>query len=148
MLAYNGYSRFDMLLSKAAAIAALGVAMFPCGCEDHEELIPYVHYLSAVVMFLILAYFSYEFYQRAKDKGHLRAKARAWIYLFCCIAIGLAIAILGVDGLSGGLLSHRFTRLTFYGETTGLVAFGISWLVASHVLPGITRPEERVSLLS
>ena len=57
LVAYNGFSKTDMLLSKFAAAAALGVAMFPCECDTHAQVIPYVHYISAATMFLILVYF-------------------------------------------------------------------------------------------
>ena len=35
LLAYNGFSRTDMVMSKLAAVAALGVALFPCDCGNH-----------------------------------------------------------------------------------------------------------------
>ena len=41
---------------------------------------------------------------------------------------------------------HFFTkdeRLVFWGETFGLVSFGVSWLTAGHKLPGITAPSEK-----
>ncbi len=145
LLAYNGLSRPEMLLSKVAAAAALGVALFPCRCDTHIELVPYVHGISAATMFLILAYFCYTFYRRARDKGHPQAKTRAAIYALCGVAIFLAILVLAIDNLFGGSLSARIPRLTFYGEATGLVAFGISWLTASRVLPIITRQDERFS---
>ena len=51
LLAYNGETRAEMLLSKIAAFAALGVVVFPCRCEIHEEIIPAVHGTSAAVLF-------------------------------------------------------------------------------------------------
>ena len=39
LLAYNGFSRADMVLSKLASVAALGVAMFPCECANPSELV-------------------------------------------------------------------------------------------------------------
>src|SRR5205809_4155521 len=59
LLAYNGFSRTDMVMSKLASAAALGVAMFPCQCDNHLEVVPYVHWISAATMFLILVYFCY-----------------------------------------------------------------------------------------
>lgn len=64
-----------MVLSRVAALAGLGVAMFPCQCHGGEEIIPYVHYVSAVVMFAVLAYFCIEFYRHARSKGH---RGLAW----------------------------------------------------------------------
>ena len=65
LLAYNGFSRTDMVMSKLASAAALGVAMFPDRCDNRLEVVPYVHWFSAATMFLILVYFCYSFYQRA-----------------------------------------------------------------------------------
>ena len=148
LLAYNGYSRAEMTLSKVAAVAALGVALFPCRCGTHTEIIPNVHWISAMIMFLILAYFCYGFYRRARAKVSTEAKVRrATVYALCGIAIIISIAALILDYLLAGALSSRIPRLTFYGEGTALVSFGISWLTASRVLPGLTRQDERFSPL-
>ena len=98
-------------------------------------------------MFLILAYFCYVFYRRAIEKGHGEAKVRATIYAVSGVAILLAIVGLAFENLSGGVLSSHFSPFIFYGEATGLVAFGISWLTASRTIPGLTREDERFSPL-
>jgi hypothetical protein len=147
LLAYNGTSRGDMLLSKVASIAGVCIALFPCGCGGHAELVPYVHAASAATMFLILAYFCLGFLRRARAKGHAQAMARAAIYALCGSAILLAILMMGFDWLSSGVLNNRMPRFTFYGESTGLIAFGVSWLTASRALPLITREDERFSPL-
>lgn len=148
LLAYNGLSSSEMVLSKVASLAGLGIALFPCKCDIHEELVPHVHGICAAAMFLILTYFCYLFYRRALAKRHAQAKARATVYALCGIAIALSILALAFDNLSGGVLTASIPRLTFYGERTGLMAFGISWLTASRVLPVITRPDERFSPFS
>jgi len=148
LLAYNGLSFWEMALSKVAAIAALGVALFPCQCDNRDEIIPYVHAASAAVMFLILTYFCYLFFKRAKAKGYAQAKARAGIYAICGVTILASVLVLAFDGFSGGILSEKIPRLTFYGERAGLMAFGISWLTAARVLPILTRQDERFSPLS
>lgn len=147
LLAYNGLTRPELIGSKVAASAALGVALFPCECGDHAALVPYIHGASAAVMFLILAFFCRVFYQRAMQKGYPQAKARAAIYVACGAAIVLAIVALAADHFSGGALSARVPRLVFYGESVGLIAFGISWLTASRTIPGLTREDERFSPL-
>lgn len=147
LLAYNGLSRSEMLMSKFAAVGALCVALFPCDCNGHTEVIPYVHFGSAAVMFLILVYFCYVFYKRAREKGHTEANRRAFIYVLCGIVIIASILILVFDKATGGVLSSRILRLVFYCERAGLVAFGISWLTASRVLPVLTRSDERFSPL-
>lgn len=147
LLAYNGSSTTEMALSKVAAIAALGVAMFPCRCGDRAEIIPYVHAISAAIMFLVLAGFCAIFYSRARAKHRRTADLRAYIYALCGIVIVAAVAVLAFDGIAGGRISSSVERLTFYGERAGLMAFGISWLVASRVLPYLTAADERVSVL-
>jgi hypothetical protein len=142
LLAYNGYSAQQMVCSKIAAIAGLCIALFPCRCETHTEIIPHVHGLAATVMFGILAFFCRVFHERARGKG-AHGRRRAAIYLLCGLAIVASIVTLAIDNLSGELLSSRVPRLTYYGEATALVAFGISWLTASHWLPIIASKRER-----
>lgn len=147
LLAYNGLSKSEMVISKFAAVAALGVALFPTSCKGQPQIIPYVHFGSAAVMFLILAYFCYVFYKRARAKGYPQAKWRAFIYVLCGIVIIASILILVIDKATGRVISSEIPRLVFYCERAALVAFGISWLTASKVLPVITRSDERFSPL-
>jgi hypothetical protein len=144
MLAYNGASPREMVLSKIAAIAALGVALYPCEYEGYTP-VPYIHGASAAVMFLILVYFCREFYKRAreKEKKFPRAKRRAYIYAVCGTIILLAMLVLAFDHFSGNTLSDpHMPRLIFYGEAVGLIAFGISWLTASRTLGFLTDSGE------
>ena len=147
LLAYNGRSTSEMCMSKLAAVAALGVALFRCRCVCHNELVPHVHALSATTMFLVLTYFCFAFLKRARDKKHIQALARAIIYALCAIAMLLSVAVLAIEAWPGETPFRHIARLTFYGETTGLVAFGVSWLTASLTLPILTRPDERFSPL-
>src|SRR5690349_4194000 len=64
LLAYNGDGIWEAVLSKFAAIAAVGVAMFPCGCDGYEEIYRNVHWGSALVMFSILAWLCVIFARR------------------------------------------------------------------------------------
>ncbi|EER62153.1 hypothetical protein AcdelDRAFT_0275 [Acidovorax delafieldii 2AN] len=150
LLSYNGQTRAHMVLSRVAALAGLGVAMFPCKCRGGEEIIPYVHYASAAVMFAVLAYFCIEFYRHARSKGHRQAGWRAKIYLACFWTMVVAMVALFVNGVWGETLEieTRIPRIVFYGEAMALSAFGVCWLVASRVLPVLTRPEERHRLLA
>ncbi len=143
MLTYNGQSRIEMVLSKIAGFSALGVAIFPCGCDGHDEVIPYAHYVCAAVMFTVLLVFCYVFYRRSKGKGHAEALRRSNIYLLCGVIIIFAIGLLLIDFLTQGRLSEITPRLVFYCEKAGLVAFGVSWLVSSKVLPLLSDNYER-----
>lgn len=161
LFAYNGRSKKELVMSKIAGVAALGVALFPCACTDHTtgesytQHQPFVHFGSAAVMFIILALFCNVFRRRARGKGHARARMRALIYTVCGLTIVAAIILMGIDGLTAskpennpGFFSERAPRFIFYGEAIGLIAFGISWLTASCMLPGITSKQERIPLRS
>ena len=150
LLAYNGLSRRDMVLSKVAALAAFAVAMFPCRCHGKgiDAVISAVHAVATVTMFLILAYFCYTFWERARTKPHTQAKLRVGIYALCGIAMLLSIIVLVMDALAQYANPSRISDLKFYGEAAGLIAFGISWLTASRILPVLTHPDERLSLFA
>ena len=106
-----------------------------------------LHGISAAAMFLILTYFCYVFYYRALAKHHARAKARAGIYAVCGATMLVAIVALAINNLTDESLTRFDPWITFHGELAGLLAFGISWLTASRMIPGITRKDERISLL-
>lgn len=148
LLSYNGHSGKEMVLSKVAALASVGVAMFPCKCNGQTEIIPFVHYASAAVMFGILAIFCYLFLQRARSKDWLQARIRAVIYASCGLIIVVAMALMAADYLTEDTLSQHISRFTFYAEAAGLVAFGFAWLTASRIVPIITRTDERLSVLA
>jgi hypothetical protein len=137
----------QMVLSKVAAVAALGVIFFPCFCGCHPEIIPNVHFASAGVMFLILAYFCHAFYKRARGKGHIEANRRAVVYAVSGFAILASIVAMVINALSSDALSTATPRFVFYCERTALVAFGISWLTASLTVPVLTSRQERFSPL-
>lgn len=145
LLAYNGYSRTEMRLSKIAAMAVLGVALFPCTCGAHLVHPPWAHAVAATVMFLILAWFCLAFYRRARDKARRcpRAKARAAVYAACGVVIIASIVVLGTNQLMGNVLQQVVPRVVFAGEAAALTAFGVSWLMASHILPWFNPENER-----
>ena len=147
LLSYNGHSKAQMVLSKVAAVAAVCVALFPCGCGDlTRQIVPKIHYFSAAVMFAILAIFCYSFFCRAWPKGTARARLRAVIYALCGIVIVAAIALMLVDKINGGSVSVRYNQFTFRAEACALVAFGVAWLTASRKLPVLTSAEDRVPM--
>lgn len=148
MLAYNGYSKLEMVLCKVAALCGIIIAMFPCRCVNREEIIKGVHGGAAIVLFLILAYLCWGFFRRARAKHHKRANVRSWIYAACGIAMLVSIGALAIETFTqGGMTQHVHSRFVFYGEAVGLVAFGVSWLTASRTLPFLTNEDERFSLV-
>lgn len=147
LAAYNGHSTSEMICSKVAAIAAFLIAMFPCGCDGHPQIVAGVHYTAAAVMFLVLTFFCRQFYRRAMGKGQGHARVRGFVYAICGAIILLSIALLALNGMLHFKFSERHTGFVFWCEAAGLIAFGVSWLTASHALPLINASNERFSPL-
>lgn len=145
LVAYNGQSTPEMILSKVAAIAAIGVALFPCGCNGHEEIMDGVHGGSAAVMFFVLTGLCWIFYQRASRKEGKMAKFRAFIYLLCGATMLGSVLVLFLATKHPNLFSAHRPDIIFWGERLGLTAFGIAWLTASHLLPliDVWKPIQR-----
>jgi hypothetical protein len=95
-------------------------------------------------MFAVLAWFCWDFIERAKtklnDDRRKAASRRIVIYKACGVGMVVAIALFVAHVVT------REERLVFWGETFGLVSFGLSWLTASHKLPGITHESEKETL--
>jgi fumarate reductase subunit D len=148
LLSYNGYFRREMLLSKIAAIAAIGIAMFPSCSIEYPLIAPLLHYTSAAIMFIILAIFCYLFNERALHKGHPEAILRTYIYTICGDVIVVSMAVMALYSIISKLSGFSIDRLVFYGEAISLIAFGVAWLTASLTLPLITSNDERIRLFS
>ena len=146
--AYNGITTLEKVLAKFAALASVCIAIFPCSCDPHQPRVPHVHYIAAAVMFLVLAVYCLIFYARARKKKTAHASRRCVLYAACGAAISFAIAVMAFDAATGGSISATVPRLTFYGERTGLIAFGISWIVSGKLIPWIATSEERAALFS
>lgn len=160
LFAYNGVSTLERHLSSVAAVASMAIALVPCACEGGLPLcvgtppvpsvpyvgIPNVHWVSAAVMFLVLAYFCNAFRLRALAKGHPEALKRARVYAVCLAGILSAILLLGVDMALGGAITKVWPTTVFWGENLGLTSFGICWLTAAKVIPVLARVDERLVL--
>jgi hypothetical protein len=132
-----------MWVTKVTALSAVGVAWFPMACPGQDEIIPGAHVVSAVIMFATLAMLCRIFYLRAKSHGLPRANRRAFIYATCGIAILAAMGLVAIDFILGNPIKALVPRLEFYCQQVALVAFGVAWLAASHIVPWVTAPEEK-----
>jgi hypothetical protein len=139
LLAYQGFDnkwrKWDLLCARVAAVAALGVALFPCGPPDEAQRRPWwlawmvwVHYGSAGVLFAAFAMFSLVLFTRTDPAGFHAAdeKWRHAVYRVCGMFI--------IGGMIGSLVLGKFmNRPIFWPESVVLVAFAISWLVKGSI---------------
>ena len=138
-LAYNGSNSTEFYLSKIGSAASFLIATFP-GCGPNESS---VHGIASVIMFSVLAVLCYQFYKSSSAKPFPEAQTRSIIYKTCGIVIILSMLIIALKGV----VFSNIERLVFYGETAALLAFGIAWFVASHIIPITTNSAEKVNFL-
>lgn len=152
LISYKGYDRRDVMASSVAGFSAVLIALFP---TNMETLVPAVmeidncvlfslpengvrsaiHYGSAALFFLTLAYMSLFLFTKSKD-GMTREKIiRNRIFRVCGIIILVSIVLIAVFGI----FEKRLTDLSgykpvFWLEWAALMAFGISWLIKGKVM--------------
>jgi hypothetical protein len=146
--AYNGHTRPEAIASKAAALAAIFVAIFPTACTGcAEDLISYTHLAAAVTLFSLLAYFCLGPFRlntrHASGKKGLRGYiyfACGWTMILCMLTIVIAKFVLDAETVDEW-------EITFWGEAVALVAFGIAWITAGKYFSFLTDEKEALSLL-
>lgn len=137
MLAYNGHRPRESVASKIAGLAAVIVALFPTACDDCvDDLNAKIHFVAAVVLFGILAYFCFGPFRQNTKRQPGKKGRRSKIYFLCGIVIVLCLA-------SAIILKWFFPELAdaidafYWAETVALIAFGIAWVVAGKTIPSL-----------
>lgn len=153
----------DRLVSRVAAVAALGVALFPTTdkaqavagacvrmqCLIGDDMARRLHYGSAAVFFVCLAVFCLVLFRRGGGRMPSRGKrGRNRIYAGCGWTILGCIAALAAYGLGyrlqddAGRAAYDATRAVFVLESVAVFAFALSWLVKGETLKPLQRMVE------
>ena len=85
---YRGYDRQDNVTGNLACVFALGVALFP---DDGPGLNPIIHFISATLLFLALAYFSLFLFTKTDGSPTQRKQVRNSVYRICGIIMLVCI---------------------------------------------------------
>lgn len=146
LFAYNGHTTTESVASKVACLAAVMVAIFPTdpdckGCPPNST--SFIHYISAAVMFGILAYFCL-FPFRVNTKGQTGKKKRrdviyvtcGWIIIACLLTLAVTKLTLSDDAITA-------LQITYWAEFFALWAFGIAWLVAGKSIGLLVDDNEK-----
>jgi len=138
MLSYRGYEPVDDRAGDIACISAIGVALFPVaplGATPGQEVIGTLHFISASLFFLTLAYFSLVLFTKTKPsvpptprklQRNRVYRACGWIILACLAAIFLVGQLMSVPLKQVGIV--------FWLESVAVIAFGISWLTKGEAI--------------
>jgi hypothetical protein len=131
LFAYKGHDRRDDLAGDLACVFALGVALFPTGGGGWES---FVHFTSALLLFLVLAYFRIYLFTESKGGMTPEKRLRNRVYRACGGVILVCLVLIGLFkwGLLGGWLADW--KPVFWLEAFALWAFGFSWFVKGETL--------------
>jgi hypothetical protein len=129
LLCYNGYDRRDSIVSKAAGLFCLGIALFPTSATSSKgDVISIVHYLTSAVFFALLAYMSVFLFTQSSGNPTPQKIRRNRIYRICGIVMAVSVAGIPIDGIEAIHNAIGFIHPTIILELLALTAFGISWL--------------------
>lgn len=131
LFTYRGYERKDEIAGNLACAFALGVALFPSSGARWEQI---VHLVSAALLFLVLAYFSFCLFTQSAPVPTPEKRLRNRVYRFCGVLIVVCLVLIGVCyrlGLAGDTAPFK---PVFWLETLALWAFGFSWFVKGETL--------------
>jgi hypothetical protein len=135
LLTYNGYNKQDRIVCSIAGIMGLCVCIFPCSATTADyvgtfmlptEVSGWIHNISAVIFFALLAYNSYFLFTKSAGEMTDNKRRRNIIFKVCGIGM-LASFVLLIPFL---ILDVRVGM--WIVEAIALLFFGVSWLTKSQ----------------
>jgi hypothetical protein len=142
LMSYRGYEE-DRIAGRLASGFAIGTALFPTNpCQGTGSCIGCLHFTSAALLFLTLAYFSiFLFTKTDPSKEPTRQKRqRNIVYRACGYTMLACLFLIGVVKVMGYVHSPAFDALVerwkpeFWLESISIVSFGVSWLVKGETI--------------
>jgi len=148
LFSYKGYDRVDQILSKAAAVFALGIAFLPTNVKDsfctgcnvftkpNSTFLNTAHYLTSAFFFTIMAYMSIFLFTKT-DPGQQPTAQKLWrnkIYKTCgytMVFFLILIPALAIKAIPASWLTYK---PEFWFEAIVLGAFGVSWLTKGEAI--------------
>jgi hypothetical protein len=138
LFAYRGYGGWDDMLTDAAGLFAIGVALFPTAPVNPSARardIGYVHLACAGLLFAVLAVIALWQFTKTEPTTERTAqkKRRDLVYRICGIVIAVCLVLVPIESLVIGAPIQRFRPL-FWLEAVAVVAFGVAWLVKGQAV--------------
>jgi hypothetical protein len=138
------YAPRDNFLSTLVSLFALGVVFFPTtpGGAD-TTWTGRLHIASALLFFLMLAYFAYFIFTLPplpKEEREPRKRLRNKIYRICGITIVVSLLLAPIlDFVLSDAVRDRIHPL-FWLESIAVWAFSFSWMVKGDLIPWLKDP--------
>lgn len=138
LLSYRGYGTMDDVAGNVAAVAAIGVALFPTapvnGATHTQHAIGIVHLTCAAVFFLTLAFFCFALFPRSDGAPATRRKTqRNGIYYATGGIMLLSLVLIAVVDVFAG---HHLAAIhpVLWLESAAILSFGVAWLTKGETI--------------
>ena len=141
LITYRGYNSYERWFSSLQGVAALGVAFFPTTDPDvtMPAWIGWVHYLSAGLLFALMAFFAFVFFPKNNTFTPMTDAEKTnsnRVYLVCGVLITFVLLTLAgryvFFAVQGQVLPQD--NVLYLGEWIAIWAFAIAWLTKGHAL--------------
>ncbi|WP_340684231.1 DUF998 domain-containing protein [Amycolatopsis coloradensis] len=137
LLSYRGYGRVDDIAGNIAAVAAVGVALFPttpANGDRTDEIVGLLHLGFAAVFFLTLAFFCIVLFTKSdKEIPDARKPARNQLYVASGVIMLVCLALIVLCGLVFDDLTKDLYPALWL-ESVAILAFGVAWLTKGGTL--------------
>ena len=122
------------------------VHMTPDDIQQYWALLIASVLATAVLLFVILAYFCFgPFRKNTKGKGGKKG-ARAKLYFLCgsVMVICMSVGLIGKLALSCQTMADW--NVIYWVEAIALGAFGVAWIVAGKIIPLLVDEQDALKL--
>ncbi|WP_181776448.1 DUF998 domain-containing protein [Amycolatopsis pittospori] len=137
LFSYRGYGRVDDIAGNIAAVAAVGVALFPTTPGNGtraDAIIGMVHLGFAAVFFLTLAFFCIVLFTKSdKEIPGARKPERNRLYVASGVIMLVCLALIVLCGLFFDDLTKSLYPALWL-ESVAILAFGVAWLTKGGTL--------------
>lgn len=130
---YRGYDKLDNIAANIAGSCAVMIAWFPTTKIGPLDLPGIIHFLAAIVFFLVLAGYSLFLFTRKGPDPTPQKLKRNKIYVLCGLVMVFCLAIMMLY-FCFFQVNYPESGIIFWVETVALVAFGVSWLTKGGTL--------------
>lgn len=138
-MSIKGYDRWDKFAGYFACLFAIGVAFFPTtppNSTGRTELIGYLHYSFAALLFLTFAIFCLCLFTKTdltRTPTPQKLK-RNWVYRICGSIILICIVLIFIvkRAAFGGLVAPYSP--VFWLESIAVITFGVAWLTKGEMI--------------
>ncbi|MBN6039496.1 DUF998 domain-containing protein [Amycolatopsis sp. 195334CR] len=136
LLSYRGYNRLDDICGDIAAVAAIGVGLFPVAGPDPtptQRLVETVHVACAAVFFVTLAVFCLFLFTRTGGEPTRHKTWRNRVYRTCGLVMLACLVLIAAEGL---WLADELAALNpvLWLESAAIFAFGVAWWIKGETL--------------